>query len=107
MSWLKSTRIYRMEKKRSLLDPLNNVITALVALHADAAKLEFVDNDLASRRLKRDLAKLEITELKAFKRAVLNTRDEMNSLPPKSHIKHNKQFKKKQNGKSEPEQQIH
>lgn len=85
-----------MEKKRSLLDPLTKLINDLMALRTDAAKLELVDNDTASRRLKRDLYAVECNSLKAFKRAVLDTRDEINSLPPKAHIKHDKQFKTQQ-----------
>lgn len=84
-----------MDKKRDLLEPLTNVINAFMTLHSDAAKLEFSDNDQASRRLKLALSNIENGELKALKRAVLDTRKEINELPQRVHIKHDKQFKPK------------
>ncbi len=66
-------------KKRELLNPLNDMITALVALSADAAKLEVHDNDQASRRLKQGIKDFEVEKLKPFKDQVLAIRQEINN----------------------------
>ena len=68
-------------KKREILPELHNAINALVALSTDCASLEMMDNDQASRRVKRDLAKFKQTELKTFTDLIYGIRDEIKSRP--------------------------
>lgn len=75
------------EKKRELTHFIDSAIKALVDMHADAAKLEFFDNDEASRRLKRDIVDFEHTELKNLKEAVKKIREAINSRPSRSKNK--------------------
>ena len=72
-----------MQKKREILPKINACITALVEMHRDAATLELVDNDQASRRLKsalKDFKEMPLTDLTDI---VLKTRMEINAIPAK------------------------
>lgn len=68
-------------RKREILPILNNAINALVAMSADCAKLEMMDNDQASRRVKRDLASFKQKELREFSDLVYSVRAEMQLIP--------------------------
>lgn len=72
-----------MATKREILPTLNDAINALVALSSDCAKLELMDNDQASRRVKRDLASFKQVELKKFSDLIFGVRAEIKSLPPR------------------------
>lgn len=66
-------------KKRELLLLVNAATIALSNMTADAANLEYHDNDKASRRLKLDIVAFEHGPLKELKEAVLNVRKEINA----------------------------
>jgi len=66
-------------KKREVLPTLNKCIEALVAMSGDAAKLEIMDNDKASRRLKKSISDFKTTELKAFRDLAQSIRSEINN----------------------------
>lgn len=84
-------------QKREILPTLNKVISALVALSPDCAKLELMDNDQASKRLKRDLSALKETELKAFTDLVFGVRAVIrNKTPRKQSINQKFNLKNKQ-----------
>jgi hypothetical protein len=68
-------------KKRDLIPTLQNAINKLMLLSEDMAKLEYMDNNLASRRLKKDLAEFKETELKALTDAVFEVRREIIRKP--------------------------
>lgn len=90
-----------MTQKREILPILNKVISALVALSPDCAKLELMDNDQASKRLKRDLSTLKETELKEFTDLVFGVRAVIrNKTPRKQSINQKFNLKTKTN---EPE----
>lgn len=89
------------QKKREILPVLHKVISALVALSPDCAKLELMDNDQASRRLKRDITALKETELKEFTNLVFGVRSVIkNKVPRKQSINQKFNLKNKQH---EPE----
>jgi len=71
---------------RNLLELLNNSITALVAMSADAAKLDELDNDLASRRLKKAITDFKKNELKVLQDKVFDVRQEIKDLPRKRRV---------------------
>jgi len=84
--------------KREILPVLNNAVNALVAMSADCAKLEIMDNDQASRRIKRDIASFKEKELKCLSELIYGIRAEIrvkprrklnenqkNNLKPKQH----------------------
>jgi len=84
--------------KREILPVLNNAVNALVAMSADCAKLEIMDNDQASRRIKRDIASFKEKELKNLSELIYGIRAEIrvkprrklnenqkNNLKPKQH----------------------
>lgn len=77
-----------MEKKRELLTHLNKCILALTSMSADAANLEIIDNDQASRRLRRDVLHFKSNELEAFFQAVRDTREQVRNRP-KRKTQHN------------------
>lgn len=89
-----------MEKRREILPVLNDAINALVALSADCAKLELMDNDQASRRVKRDLASFKQKELANFSQLVYKTRGEIQNLPPRPQTE-------KQKSNLKPKQKQH
>lgn len=66
-------------KKRELLPDFNSLIVRLSNLTGLVAKLEYHDNDTASRELKRKLADFELRDLKSFKDKVLGVRAEINN----------------------------
>lgn len=72
------THVTTFDKKRDMLAPLNKAIVALSNLSGDAAKLEFSDNDQASRRLKKRIAEFTHGELKELKEAIYSVRDDIN-----------------------------
>ncbi len=89
-------------KKREILPILNNTINALVALSTDCANLEMMDNDQASRRVKRDLAKFKQTELKTFTDLIYGIRDEIKVRPRRKLTENQKNnLKPKQQHESE------
>lgn len=69
----------RLEKKREVLPLINNVISKLVAMSEHAAKLEYHDNDRASRDLKLAFINLRENELNILHRNILLIRDEINN----------------------------
>jgi len=81
------------EKKRDLLSKLNVCIITLTKMSADAAQLEIVDNDQASRRLKRSLAEFKHKELLEFTNAILEVRGELRERPKRAYKKDNLQIK--------------
>lgn len=66
-------------KKREVLPALNKCIEALVAMSADCAKLELMDNDKASRRLKLSVSDFKSGELKEFQDLIFKVRSEISS----------------------------
>lgn len=85
-------------QKREILPVLHRVINALVALSPDCAKLELMDNDQASKRLKRDLSALKETELKEFTDLVFGVRAVIrNKTPRKQSINQKFNLKTKTN----------
>lgn len=92
-----------MAQKREILPTLNKVISALVALSPDCAKLEMMDNDQASRRLKRDISIFKHTELKEFSDLILGVRSEIREKTPREQSINQKSNLKKQNNESESE----
>jgi hypothetical protein len=72
-----------MNKKRELLTHLNNAISALVKMHDDCARLEVIDNNQASKRLKADVSSFVNGELETFRKAVLEVRTEIIKRPRK------------------------
>lgn len=66
-------------KTRELIPLINAAIAKLVAISADAAKLEYQDNDQASRRFKRGIVELENIEISALKTASKGIREEIRS----------------------------
>lgn len=64
-------------KKRHLLDKIQKCVTTLLDLSEDAAKLEIMDNDQASRRIKRDLVKFKDGPLEDLTREIYKTREEI------------------------------
>lgn len=77
-----------MEKKRELLSLLNKCIIAMSNMTGDVAKLEIMDNDVASRKIKRDMLNFKNNELTEFNKAIHKTRDEVRARP-KRKISHN------------------
>jgi len=69
----------KVSKKRELLPKLQGMILALTNMSADAAKLEYYDNDQASRRLKRDIVNFEHDHLQPFKTDVKSLRETINT----------------------------
>ena len=65
-------------KIRHLLPVLQAAIFKLSDMSADIAKLEYYDNDDASRRVKLGLVNFENNEFKALKRSVLGVREVVN-----------------------------
>jgi hypothetical protein len=53
------------------------IIEKLIVMQKDCAKLEYYDNDQASRRLKQDFIDLRKNELEKFHRHILSVRDEV------------------------------
>jgi hypothetical protein len=74
-------------KIREILPSLDKAIVALTRLSADAAKLEYLDNDEASRRLKRDIKDFEQNDFYPLKKLVINIRAEINSKPARKRAK--------------------
>ena len=65
------------------MKPLNDIISALMAMSGDVAKLEMTDNDQASRRIKQAIVDLKHNELDVFTRLIFDVRSEINSKPAK------------------------
>lgn len=72
------------EKKRELTPLINSAIQRLINMNADAAKLEYYDNDMASRRLKKEIVDFEHGELKNLKDAVKDIRESINTKKQKT-----------------------
>lgn len=70
-------------KKREILPFLDAAIICLSKMSADAAKLEIMDNDQASRRLKKSIVDFKHNELDNFTKIVFSVRAEINSKPSK------------------------
>jgi len=64
-------------KKREILPTLNNAIAKLSMMSGDAAKLEYTDNDQASKRLKADLSDFVHNELKVLQSLVYAVRTDI------------------------------
>lgn len=78
-----------LDKKRDLLGPLNKAIIALSNLSGDAAKLEIMDNNEASLRLKQAIVDFQYGELEEFKRAILDVRRQFNEKKKEKYLKTN------------------
>lgn len=76
-------------KIRHLLPELQAAILKLSDMAYDVAKLEYYDNDDASRRVKLGLVNFENNEFKALKRSILGVREIVNKN--KSQSKKQKQ----------------
>lgn len=68
-----------MDKKREILPLLMSIIEELSALGEDAAKLEYYDNDQASRRLKYEFIRIRDNSMVAFHKHILSIREEINN----------------------------
>lgn len=68
-----------LTKKRLVLPLLNDAINKLVSISADAAKLEYYDNEQASLRIKKDLVDFRDNEFKNLHRFVIDLREEINN----------------------------
>lgn len=67
------------EKIREMVPLIDAAIQKLVRMSADAAKLEYSNNDEASRRIKRDLVEFKNTELANIDTAIKEVRTQNNS----------------------------
>lgn len=72
-----------LTKKRILLPLVNDATIALSNMCGNAAKLEYHDNDRASRDLKQAIVDFENGPLKALKDTVKDIRAEINVRPKK------------------------
>lgn len=70
---------HKLTKKRIVLPLINDVINKLVEMSADAAKLEYYDNEQASLRLKKGIVDLRDGELKTLHRFIIDLREEINN----------------------------
>lgn len=70
---------HQLIKKREILPLINNVIAKLVELSADAAKLEYTDNEQASLRLKRDFVHIRDQEITTLHKNIISIREEINN----------------------------
>lgn len=68
-------------KKRDILPALNKCIESLVSMSADCAKLEIMDNEKASKRLKISVSDFKSGPLKDFQDLVFAIRKDMNAKP--------------------------
>jgi len=68
------------QKKREVLPRINEAIAKLTELAADAAKLEYYDNEQASLRFKRGLVEFENKEFAALKQTSKGIREEIRGL---------------------------
>lgn len=68
-----------LSKKRLILPLINDVIAKLVEMSADAAKLEYYDNEQASLRLKRGFIHLRDNELNKLHKNIISLREEINN----------------------------
>jgi hypothetical protein len=73
----------RVDKKREILPLISNASIALCNLSESAAKLEYYNNDSASRDFKKKIVDFEHGPLKALKDMAKDIRDEVNSTPKK------------------------
>jgi hypothetical protein len=97
-------------KKREILPALDKVISGLVAMSAECAKLEITDNDQASRRLKRSLTSLKNKELKEFTDLIFNIRQEIKVKPARQMTekqKLNLKTKKTNESESDNREKLH
>lgn len=90
-------------KKREILSTLDKAIAALVALSGDCSRLEVMDNDQASRRVKRDIAAFKETELKAFSDLIYGIRTEIKMKPRRKLNENQKNNLKPKNKQHESE----
>lgn len=90
-------------KKREILNDLNGAITTLAALSGDCAKLEVMDNDEASRRLKRDLVEFREGPFKKLVTNIYGIREEIRDHKKERKINKNNNQKTNQH-ESESEQ---
>jgi hypothetical protein len=67
-----------LPKKREVLKYLNKSIESLVEMSADAAKLEYTDNEQASKRLKLAISRFKHEGLKDLERCVFGIREHIN-----------------------------
>jgi hypothetical protein len=84
----------RLTKKREITPFLMAIIDKLIKMQTDCAKLEYYDNDQASRRLKQDFNDLRENEIKDFHKRILSIREEINN-------KYNQSKKKKKDEHNE------
>lgn len=91
-----------LTKRREILPVLEKVISGLVAMSADCAKLEITDNDQASRRLKRSITSLKNTELKEFTELIYNVRQDI-KLKPSRKMTDKQKLNLKNKKQHEPE----
>ena len=70
-----------MAKKREILPVINEVISALMELSVDAAKLELIDNDVASRRFKKSIISIRNNEFNKLYLLSQDIREEMSARP--------------------------
>lgn len=75
-----------LTKKRDVLSVVNKATIALANLSANAATLEYNDNDRASKEFKRDIVNFKNTEFKALEELSKEIRVEHN-LKPKRVVK--------------------
>lgn len=65
------------QKKREILPLLNSAIMDLTAMSADASKLEYYNNDQASKRLKRAITDFKNGSLKKLQDTVFDIRNDV------------------------------
>lgn len=90
-------------KKRQVIPVLDDAIKALVALSSDCATLEVMDNDQASRRVKRDIASFKEKELKKLTDTIYGIRVEIKSRPKRKLSENQKNNLKPKQNESESE----
>lgn len=74
----------RLTKKRDITPTLMAIINKLIVMQKDCAKLEYYNNDQASRRLKLDFIDLRDNEMIDFHKLILSIREEINNTYNKS-----------------------
>lgn len=79
-----------LRKKRIIQPLILNIIDKLMVMAKDAATLEYVDNDQASRRLKMGFVSLRDNEFDALHKNILSIREEINSKYNQSKSKKNR-----------------
>lgn len=90
-----------LKKKREILPHLDKVIAKLVSMAPECAKLEYTDNDQASRRIKRSITELKNNELKEFTEFIFDLRAQINSIPSRKKTNANQSFNLKKTNNHE------